>query len=107
MSVKGCYKCNGRKSCQICGLIKEGDSFENSDENRSFTIFSGRYKVFHRTAQDGGVQSRYSELRSFGLYFGYLKVFFVKLLVLLLKCKFSQLMIYFNEDMNLLPNQYD
>ena len=57
--------------------------------------------------QDGGVQSRYSELRSFGLYFGYLKVFFVKLLVLLLKCKFSQLMIYFNEDINLLPNQYD
>ena len=43
LSVKGCYKCNGRKSCQICGLIKEGDSFENSDENRSFTIFSGRY----------------------------------------------------------------
>ena len=39
LSVKGCYKCNGRKSCQICGLIKEGDSFENSDENRSFTIF--------------------------------------------------------------------
>ena len=43
LSVKGCYKCNGRKSCQICGLIKEGDSFENSDENRSFSIFSGRY----------------------------------------------------------------
>ena len=21
LSVKGCYKCNGRKSCQICGLI--------------------------------------------------------------------------------------
>ena len=43
LSVNGCYKCNGRKSCQICVLIKEGDSFENSDENRSFTIFSGRY----------------------------------------------------------------
>ena len=43
LSVKGCYKCNGRKSCQICGLIKEGDSFENSDENRSFKILSGRY----------------------------------------------------------------
>ena len=43
LSVKGCYKCNDRKSCQICGLIKEGNSFENSDENRSFTIFSGRY----------------------------------------------------------------
>ena len=24
-------------------LIQEGDSFQNSDENRSFTIFSGRY----------------------------------------------------------------
>ena len=43
LSVKGCYRCNGRKSCQICVLIKEGDSFENSDEKRSFTIFSGRY----------------------------------------------------------------
>ena len=43
LSAKGCYKCNGRKSCQICGLIKEGDSFENTDENRCFTIFSGRY----------------------------------------------------------------
>ena len=43
MSVKGCYKCNGRKSCQICGLIQEGDSFQNSDENRSFTIYSGKY----------------------------------------------------------------
>ena len=43
LSVKGCYKCNGRKSCQICGLIQEGDSFQNSDENRSFTIYSGKY----------------------------------------------------------------
>ena len=43
LSVKGCYKCNGRKSCQICGLIQEGDSFRNSDENRSFTIYSGKY----------------------------------------------------------------
>ena len=25
----------------------------------------------------------------------------------LLKCNFSQLIIYFNEDINLLPNQYD
>ena len=57
--------------------------------------------------QNGGVQSRCSELRSFGLYFGYLKVFFGKLLAFLLKCNFSQLMIYFNEDINLLPNQYD
>ena len=31
LSVRGCYKCNGRKSCQICGLIQEGDSFQNSD----------------------------------------------------------------------------
>ena len=43
LSVRGCYKCNGRKRCQICGLIQEGDSFQNSDENRSFNIFSGRY----------------------------------------------------------------
>ena len=43
LSVRGCYKCNGWKSCQICGLIQEGDSFQNSDENRSFNIFSGRY----------------------------------------------------------------
>ena len=43
LSVRGCYKCNGRKSCQICGLIQEGDSFQDSDENRSFNIFSGRY----------------------------------------------------------------
>ena len=45
LSVKGCYgrKCNDRKSCQICVLIQEGDSFQNCDENRSFNIFSGRY----------------------------------------------------------------
>ena len=41
LSVRGCYKCNGRKRCQICGLIQEGDSFQNPDENRSFNIFSG------------------------------------------------------------------
>ena len=43
LSVRGCYKCNGRKSCKICGLIQDGDSFQNSHENRSFNIFSGRY----------------------------------------------------------------
>ena len=41
--AKGTYRCNGRKSCQICNVITEGDSFENSDENRSFKNFSGRY----------------------------------------------------------------
>ena len=41
--AKGTYRCNGRKSCQICDVITEGDSFENSDENRSFKNFSGRY----------------------------------------------------------------
>ena len=30
-----------RKRCQICGLIQEGDSFQNPAENRSFNIFSG------------------------------------------------------------------
>ena len=41
--AKGTYRCNGRKSCQICNVITEGDSFENSDKNRSFKNFSGRY----------------------------------------------------------------
>ena len=41
--TKGTYRCNGRKSCHICNVITEGDSFENSDENRSFKNFSGRY----------------------------------------------------------------
>ena len=57
LSVKGCYQCNGRKSCQICCLIKEGDSFENSVESRSFKIFSGRYtpvtKVSGQPKQNG------------------------------------------------------
>ena len=41
--AKGTYRCNGRKSCQICNVITEEDSLENSDENRSFKNFSGRY----------------------------------------------------------------
>ena len=41
--AKGTYRYNGRKSCQICNVITEGDSFENSDDNRSFKNFSGRY----------------------------------------------------------------
>ena len=41
--AKGTYRCNGRKSCQICNVITEGDSFESSDENRSFKNFSGRH----------------------------------------------------------------
>ena len=41
--AKGTYRCNGMKSCQICNVIMDGDSFENSDENRSFKNFSRRY----------------------------------------------------------------
>ena len=28
---KGTFRCNGRRSCQICPLMKEGDTFQNSD----------------------------------------------------------------------------
>ena len=41
--ARGAYRCNGRKSCQICNVITEGDTFENSDGNRSFKNFLGRY----------------------------------------------------------------
>ena len=31
--VKCTYRCNGRKSYQVCNVITEGDTFENSDDN--------------------------------------------------------------------------
>ena len=40
---KGTFKCNGRRSCQICALIVEGETFQNSNDSRSFTISSGAY----------------------------------------------------------------
>ena len=40
---KGTFRCNGRRSCQICPLMKEGDTFQNSDSTRSFKNFSGRF----------------------------------------------------------------
>ena len=40
---KGTFRCNGRRSCQICPLMREGDSFHNFDSTRSFKNFSGRY----------------------------------------------------------------
>ena len=38
---KGTSRCNGRRSCQICPLIREGDTFENANDSRTFKIFSG------------------------------------------------------------------
>ena len=40
---KGTFRCNGRRSCQICHLMREGDTFHNFDSTRSFKNFSGRY----------------------------------------------------------------
>ena len=40
---KGTFRCNGRRSCQICPLMREGDTFHNFDSARSFKNFSGRY----------------------------------------------------------------
>ena len=40
---KGTFRCNGRRSCQICPLMREGDTFHNFDSTRSFKNFSGRY----------------------------------------------------------------
>ena len=40
---KGTFKCNGRRSCQICALIVEGETFQNSNHSLSFTISSGAY----------------------------------------------------------------
>ena len=40
---KGTFRCNGRKSCQICPLMREGDTFQNFNSTRSFKTFSGKY----------------------------------------------------------------
>ena len=42
---KGTFRCNGRKSCQICPIVVEGDTFGNFNESRSFTNFSGAYNL--------------------------------------------------------------
>ena len=38
---KGTFRCNGRRSCQICPLMREGDTFHNFDSTRSFKISRG------------------------------------------------------------------
>ena len=43
LTEKGTVRCNGRRSCQICPLMKEGDTFQNSDSTRSFKNFSGKF----------------------------------------------------------------
>ena len=40
---KGTFKCNCRRSCQICALIVEGETFRNFNDSRSFTISTGAY----------------------------------------------------------------
>ena len=40
---KGTLRCKGRKNCQICPLIREGDTFTNANDTRTFKIFSGQY----------------------------------------------------------------
>ena len=40
---KGTFRCNGRTSCQICPLTREGDTFHNFDSIRSITNYLGRY----------------------------------------------------------------
>ena len=40
---KSTFRCNGRRSCQICPLMREGDTFHNFDSTRSFKNLSGRY----------------------------------------------------------------
>ena len=40
---KGTFRCNGRRSGQICPIVVEGDTFGNFNESRSFTNFSGAY----------------------------------------------------------------
>ena len=40
---KGTFRCKGRRSRQICTLMREGDTFNNFDSTRSFKNFSGRY----------------------------------------------------------------
>ena len=40
---RGTFKCNGRRNCQICPLIREGDTFANANDSRTFKIFSGPF----------------------------------------------------------------
>ena len=40
---KGNFRRNGRRSCQICPLMREGDTFHNFDSTKSFKNFLGRY----------------------------------------------------------------
>ena len=40
---KGTFRCNSRRSCQICPIVVEGNTFGNFNESRSFTNFSGAY----------------------------------------------------------------
>ena len=35
--------CNWKRSCQICLLIREGDTFKNANDSRTFKIFSGPF----------------------------------------------------------------
>ena len=38
---KGTFRCNGRRSCHICPLLMEGDTFRNFDSTRSLKISRG------------------------------------------------------------------
>ena len=38
---KGAFRCNGRRSCQICPIVVEGNTFGNFNESRSVNNFSG------------------------------------------------------------------
>ena len=40
---KDTFRCNGRKGCQICPLMREGDTFQNFNSTKSFKTFSGKY----------------------------------------------------------------
>ena len=40
---KSTFRCNGRRSSQICPIVVEGDTFGNFNESRSFANFSGAY----------------------------------------------------------------
>ena len=37
------YGCNGRKSCQVCPLMREGDPFQDFNSTKSFKTFSGKH----------------------------------------------------------------
>ena len=43
MVENGTYRCNGRRSCQICPLIREGDTFKDANDSGTFKIFSGPF----------------------------------------------------------------